>query len=154
MSNLVLVSQSNVSLPLFLPFLMATLSFQWVTPHLWLPPVCFCTLGIIHITHVHQKIQVLSHCSLKAVWSDSGICMQPFCQHVETNQINTRVHPGLISPVWISVSCPKEVSLMARSMILWMIPVSLIHYPNGIKSLINHRIVSIYQLYLTLKLYR
>lgn len=57
MSNPVLVSQSDVSLPLLLPFLMATLSCQWVTPHLWLPDVCFSSPGIIHITQVHWYLK-------------------------------------------------------------------------------------------------
>lgn len=95
MSNLVLVSQSNVSLPLLLPFLMATVSCQWVTPHLWLPAVCFYTLGIIHITQVHWKKIKFVSCFFfffgrNSFERDGGLCMKHFCQHVGTNRGNTQ----------------------------------------------------------------
>lgn len=134
MSKLVLVSQSNVSLPLLLPFLMATLSCQWVTPHLWLPAVCFCTLGIIHITQVHwKKIQVCVIFFVEALLNDGGLCMQHFLSACgDESGKHTRVHPGFVGSVWISVSLLLRWAVNGQEHdVLWIIPVSLIHYPNG-----------------------
>lgn len=139
MSNPVLVSQSDVSLPLLLPFLMATLSCQWVTPHLWLPDVCFSSPGIIHITQVHwyQKKKCKKKNSqtqlcvlLKSFIRVGGLCMQLFSffffvsMRMKTGQ---HTHPILD---W-SVQCDGGVSLLSRQTqnelehdVLWIIPVS------------------------------
>lgn len=140
MSNPVLVSQSDVSLPLLLPFLMATLSCQWVTPHLWLPDVCFSSLGIIHITQVHwnkikAQVCVVSEAFYKRWWILHAafllLLLLLFCQHVRMKQVNTR-SPSWIGSVWWSVFLlSRPAANKQEHGVLWIIPVSLMHYPNG-----------------------
>lgn len=123
MSNLVIVSQSNVSLPLLLPYLMATLSCQWVTHHLWLAAVCFCTLGIIHITPVHWKNWGKKYLAFpletllkKRRWTLHAAFFVRMWRPIRQTR---SIHPGFVCLVWISVFLHD---------VLWIIPVSLIRY--------------------------
>lgn len=52
------------------------------------------------------------------------------------------VHPGFVDSVWISVFLLLRWALNGQEHdVLWIIPVSVIHYPNGLKYPHNHQIV-------------
>lgn len=143
MSNLVLVSQSNVSLPLLLPFsngnslLPVSNSSSVITSCLFLHSGDYSYhLGPLE----KKKIKFLCHfCGnlfWKRWWTLHAACEDESGKHAEFI---------LDSSVQYEIS----VSLLLRWAVngqehdvLWIIPVSLIHYPNGFKSPHNHQIAT------------